>query len=160
MTRPFTEIVSRLDYPMAIVTAAAEGRRAGCLVGFHTQCSIDPPRYLVCVSKANHTFDVACRAEALAVHFPSVADREVAELFGEETGDEVDKFARCPWRDGPGGAPVLDGVGRWFAGRVANRFDLGDHVGFLVEPVDGACSDVAPQLGFQAVKGMPPGHPA
>jgi hypothetical protein len=29
------------------------------------------------------------------------ADGELAELFGGETGDEVDKFDRCEWRPGP-----------------------------------------------------------
>src|SRR3982750_801842 len=63
------ELIDELDYPMLIVTAAAGGQRAGCLVGFATQCSIDPPRMLVCVSKANHTYRVAVDADVLAVHF-------------------------------------------------------------------------------------------
>ena len=46
------ELVSELDYPMFIVTCADERERAGCLVGFATQCSIDPPRFLVCLSTA------------------------------------------------------------------------------------------------------------
>ncbi len=40
-------LVTEIDYPMFIVTAAAGGRRAGCLVGFTTQCSIHPPRFLI-----------------------------------------------------------------------------------------------------------------
>jgi flavin reductase (DIM6/NTAB) family NADH-FMN oxidoreductase RutF len=49
---PFDRLVAGLDYPMAIVTsAAAEDDRAGCLVGFTTQCSLNPPRYLVCISR-------------------------------------------------------------------------------------------------------------
>ncbi|HEX8931084.1 MAG TPA: flavin reductase, partial [Actinomycetota bacterium] len=41
-------LVDRLDYPMLIVTAETDGERAGCLVGFATQCSIEPPRFLLC----------------------------------------------------------------------------------------------------------------
>jgi len=157
----FDWLVGRLDYPMVIATGAAGGERSGCLVGFHTQCSIDPPRYLVCVSKANHTFAVAAAADVLAVHFPSAAQHGLAALFGEQTGDEVDKFSRCDWHDGPGGVPVLDDVA-WFAGRVVARHDFGDHEGFVLEPVDGGTAGDADwrQLGFQAVKDMPPGHPA
>jgi flavin reductase (DIM6/NTAB) family NADH-FMN oxidoreductase RutF len=44
----FTKIMGSLDYPMLVVTAAAAGERAGCLVGFATQASIDPARFLVC----------------------------------------------------------------------------------------------------------------
>ena len=56
---PFQEMVAGLDIPMFVVTAASGGERSGCLVGFSTQTSIDPPRFLVCISRANHTFGVA-----------------------------------------------------------------------------------------------------
>ena len=112
----FDRIVAALDYPMLVATAAAGGERAGCLVGFATQCSIDPPRFLVCLSKANRTYRVACDADAIAVHFVPVEAAALAALFGEETGDSVDKFTRCRWRPGPGG-PVLEDCRQWYAGR-------------------------------------------
>ena len=147
---------------MVVVTALApDGRRSGCLVGFFTQCSIHPPRVLPCVSKANHTFAVAEAAPVLAVHWLGDDDEGLAELFGGETGDEVDKFERCSWRAGPEGVPVLDGVSGWVAGPVLGRFDVGDHVAFLVEPAWGEAGDPsAGQLGFQAVKDLEPGHDA
>src|SRR3954447_21047402 len=91
------ELISELDYPMFIVTASAGGERAGCLVGFATQCSIDPLRFLVCLSDKNRTFRVAQRAEMLAVHLVPEEAEWLAELFGSQTGDRVDKFSRCPW---------------------------------------------------------------
>lgn len=149
-----------LDAPMIIVTAVApDGRRSGCLVGFSTQCSIHPPRVLVCISKANHTLPVATAAPVLALHWLGDDDRRLAELFGGETGDEVDKFERCAWQPGPGGVPVLEGVKGWVAGPVVGRFDVGDHVGFVVEAEVGADEEPsAGQLGFQAVKNVEPGH--
>jgi flavin reductase (DIM6/NTAB) family NADH-FMN oxidoreductase RutF len=151
-----------LDDAMVVVTAAApDGRRSGCLVGFWTQCSIHPPRVLACVSKLNHTFPVAAEAPALAVHWLAEDERGLAELFGGETGDEVDKFERCSWRPGPEGVPVLDGVKGWIAGPVVGRFDVGDHVAFLVEPEAGADDEPAAEtLGFQTAKEIEPGHPA
>ena len=47
----FERLVGQLDYPMFIVTTQVEGRRAGCLVGFASQFSIDPPRFLIGLSK-------------------------------------------------------------------------------------------------------------
>ena len=39
--------VGALDYPMYVVTAAGAGAEwDGCLVGFATQCSIDPARWV------------------------------------------------------------------------------------------------------------------
>jgi flavin reductase (DIM6/NTAB) family NADH-FMN oxidoreductase RutF len=155
-------LASDLDAPMIIVTAVApDGRRSGCLVGFSTQCSIHPPRVLACISKENHTLPVATAAPVLAVHWLGDDDRNLAELFGGETGDEVDKFERCAWQPGPSGVPVLEGVKGWVAGPVVGRFDVGDHVGFVVTAEAGADEDPeAGQLGFQAVKDLDPGHEA
>ena len=157
--RDFERLVARLDYPMFVVTARSEadGERSGCLVGFATQCSIDPARFAVWVSDKNHTFGVAVDSSHLAVHALSAEQRGLAELFGGETGDDVDKFSRCDWHDGPEGAPVLDGVAGWFVGRVLDRLDTGDHLGFLLEPVAAEVSDV-PNLTFQDVKRLDPGH--
>jgi flavin reductase (DIM6/NTAB) family NADH-FMN oxidoreductase RutF len=145
---------------MAIVTAATpDGRRSGCLVGFWTQCSIHPPRVMVCLSVTNHTLGVATDAPLLAVHWLGGDDRDLAELFGGETGDELDKFERCAWQPGPGGVPVLEGARGWIAGTVLERVEVGDHVAFVVEVEHGAVSDrSADELGFQAVKHMEPGH--
>src|SRR5689334_3913578 len=99
----FTKIAGSLDYPMLVATATAAGERAGCLVGFYTQASIDPARFLVCLSNKNHTFRVARRADALAVHVLPAQAEELARLFGGHTGDEVDKFSQCRWHAGPRG---------------------------------------------------------
>ena len=155
----FHRLVAGLDYPMFVVTTAAGGRRAGCLVGFTTQCSIRPVRFVVYLSKKNFTFRVAQEAEHLGVHALRPDDRALAELFGQETGDQVDKLARCRWRARAGGVPVLDGCRGWFVGRIVDRVDGGDHLGFVLEPVEAAVEG-EPGLGFQAVKDMEPGHEA
>ena len=158
----FQALVAGLDYPMYVVTVAGDDQRAGCLVGFGTQASIDPPRYWICISKKNHTYRVARGAGALAVHILGRSHVELARLFGEETGDETDKFSRCAWRPGPDGVtPVLSDCPRWLLGRLMDRVDSGDHVSFLLEPT-ASSSDQAEeaQLGFQSLKDLEPGHPA
>jgi flavin reductase (DIM6/NTAB) family NADH-FMN oxidoreductase RutF len=155
----FQAIVSELDYPMLVVTTASGGRRAGCLVGFATQTSIHPPRMLVGLSPRNNTYRVACEARALAVHYPGADQLALAELFGGRTGDEIDKFARCRWSEGPEGLPILDACPSWIVGRISGRVDVGDHVGFVLEPVAARHERSGPQLGFQAVRHLEPGHP-
>lgn len=123
-----------LDCPLYVVTAEAAGERAGCLVGFGSQCSIRPPRFMVWLSRANRTYRVADRADRLAVHVLAHDQEHLARLFGGETGDHTDKFARTAWHRGPGGAPVIDGAPAWFVGRVESRVEGGDHVGFLLAP--------------------------
>lgn len=153
-------VVSGLDYPMFIVTVAAGDRMAGCLVGFATQCSIDPPRFLVCLSDKNHTFAVALDSDTLVVHMVPSDATDLAELFGGQTGDEVDKFAACEWRRGPEGTPVLTRCGNWFAGRILDRFPAGDHHAFLLEPFEAASDDDEAQFDFHRAKRIEPGHEA
>lgn len=151
--------MTRLDYPMLLITTRTGDELDGCLVGFSTQCSIHPPRFLVCLSDKNRTYRAARRAEALVVHvLPADAD-ELAELFGGETQDEIDKFARCRWHPGPEDLPILDACRRWFAGRIVERRQFGDHMGFVLEPFAVSAEDEDDGfLNFQELKEMEPGH--
>jgi flavin reductase (DIM6/NTAB) family NADH-FMN oxidoreductase RutF len=156
----FGSFVAGLDYPMFVVTAAAGERRAGCLVGFTTQVSIDPPRLLVCLSERNHTFGVAQDARLLAIHVLEPGQHDLAELFGSSTGDEVDKFASCTWHAGPEGLPMLDACPRRLVGRVLDTLPFGDHVGFLLQPLSGHEGPVEQGLTYQQVRDLDPGHDA
>jgi flavin reductase (DIM6/NTAB) family NADH-FMN oxidoreductase RutF len=161
MTEPFEKLVSLLDYPMYVVTTRSGDESAGCLVGFSSQVSIRPPRFMVGLSKRNRTYRVAENAEHLAVHLIDRRHRELARLFGSETGDNVDKFARCAWHSGPNGLPILDNAAGWFVGAVLSRYDVGDHVGFLLEPVAGDAPEKFDQLvTFSDVHDLEPGHEA
>lgn len=158
----FEKIAGLLNYPMFVVTTRVGDERAGCLVGFASQVSIHPPRFLVGLSTHNHTYRTAARgATHLAVHLLDRQQLELARLFGGQTGDTVDKFARCSWSNGPDGMPILSGTSAWFVGTVLNRFDLGDHVGHLIEPVAGYVTDVPGRLvTFADVRDLDPGHQA
>jgi flavin reductase (DIM6/NTAB) family NADH-FMN oxidoreductase RutF len=154
--------VRALDYPMFVVTAGSSetGDRAGCLVGFTTQCSIDPVRFLVCLSKANRTYRSASRAPVVAVHLLAGHQQGLATLFGGQTSDEVDKFARCAWRPGPHGVPLLDDCPHRYVGAIVDRMNLGDHGGFLLDPVDVQVATDIAALMFSAVRDVQAGHPA
>jgi flavin reductase (DIM6/NTAB) family NADH-FMN oxidoreductase RutF len=156
----FHDLVGELDYPMFIVTTRSGEELAGCLIGFATQCSIDPPRFLVCLSDKNRTCRVASTADALAVHFVPASAESLAELFGGETGDEVDKFARCEWRENRDGLPILTECDNWFAGKILARHDLGDHIGFLLEPTESHRGTPLSEFTFHRARRIEPGHEA
>lgn len=155
----FHELVSDLEQSMFIVTARDGDHQAGCLVGFATQCSIKPPRFLVCLSSKNRTYRLARRASHLAVHFVPREAVTLAELFGGRSGEDVDKFRRCSWQPGPVGLPILQECGNWFVGRVVERLDLGDHVGFLLDPVEAQRNYHGRYFDFHQAQRIPPGQP-
>lgn len=156
----FQRLVGELDYPMLVVTAASGDDRAGCLVGFATQTSISPPRYMVCLSENNRTYRVASRTEHLGVHLLSADADDLAELFGGETGDEIDKFSRAAWEPGPAGTPLLTGCSNRFVGRIVERRHVGDHVAFLLEPMFAELGEPVKQFAFRRAKRIDPGHEA
>ncbi len=152
---------SRTDYPLMVATVSSEtGEKSGCIVGFVTQCSILPPRFLVCISKLNHTFAVAERSAGMALHLLGRDQDETASLFAEQTGDAVDKFAHCRWREGTSGAPVLESCAAWVEGRVLKRFTVGDHEAFLLSPTAGGAGTEDGLFTYKSSPQLEPGHPA
>jgi flavin reductase (DIM6/NTAB) family NADH-FMN oxidoreductase RutF len=155
----FGAIMRAADAALLIVTAAEAGERAGCLVGFHSQSSIDPERYCVWLSKANHTFRVAERSSYLGIHFLTENDLDLAERFGTLTGDKTDKFAGLETGAGPGGVPVLRRCATWLGVRRTALLDEGgDHACAVTEAVEAHSGGPFRPLRLSDVGHLVPGH--
>lgn len=153
--------LDRVDYPLYVVTVRSPaGEMSGCLAGFATQCSIDPPNFLVCVSKANHTLGVAERSSGMGLHLLGEEQVDLARLFGEETGDLVDKFASVDWRLGCTGAPLLVDTAVSMEGDILGHFSVGDHVAFLMRAVRSVAGGHRGILTHRGAPPLEPGHPA
>ena len=148
-------MLDELDYPMFIATVPGDG----CLVGFATQCSIDPLRFLVCLSNKNRTYRLARDASHMAVHVVPEDRMDLAELFGGETADDVDKLGadRVSRRDRArvpllAGLPVRRRAGR----RHVRRSATTSRSCSTWNSSDGA----AKPLRFQRARAIDPGHEA
>ena len=151
----------RVDYPLYVVTVrAGDAEMSGCLAGFVTQCSIDPPHFLVCVSKKNHTLGVAERSSGMALHLLGRDQEALARLFAEETGDRVDKFASVAWRLGHSGAPLIEDVAARLEGRLLGHATVGDHEAFVLHAEHARVGDRAGLLTYRTAPPLRPGHPA
>lgn len=157
----FDQIMASVDPPLVVVTTVAEDERAGCLVGFHAQSSIGPERYCVWLSKANHTYRVALRSSHLAVHFLGADDLPMAERFGTQTGEEVDKFAGLDVSDSEHGVPLVDALpNRIVLERTALLDDGGDHVCLMTRVVDAQSAGSFTPLRVSDAAHLDPGHEA
>ncbi len=106
----------RVEYPFYVVTVRSpDAEMSGCLAGFVTQCSIDPPNFLVCVSKVNHTLSVAERSPGMGLHLLGADQVDLARLFGEETGTGSTSSRRSIGASAPRGRPC------WWSRRSAWR---------------------------------------
>lgn len=157
----FNDFAELLDYSMFVVTARAHDVMGGCLVGFATQASINPPTFLVGLSAPNHTLSVARETSHLGVHVVGRENIELARLFGGQTSHSIDKFDRCAWHLGPAGVPILDAADAWFVGKIIERFDMGDHIGHLLKPTDAHITGrPGTPVSYHDVKNLTPGHQA
>jgi len=157
----FDALMAGVDQPLVIVTTASGEVKAGCLVGFHTQCGMEPVEYAVWLSKANHTYRVAALSEHFGVHFLSKEHHDLAALFGGETQEHVDKFAQCRWSVGPEGVPLLDRVQNRFVGRREAWLDPGaDHACLVLRPISAAYSGDFEPLRLDEVRDIDAGHDA
>jgi flavin reductase (DIM6/NTAB) family NADH-FMN oxidoreductase RutF len=151
----------RIDYPYYVVTVRSpEGEMSGCLAGFVTQCSIEPPNFLTCISRVNHTLGIAERAPGMGLHLLGSDQVDLARLFGEETGDVVDKFASVDWRLGSTGAPLLVEAAVSMEGQVLGHFSVGDHEAFLIRGVRAVEGGPSGLLTLRSAPPLRPGHPA
>lgn len=157
---PAAALGDRVDNPIYVVCVCHDGQRAGCVAGYVTQCSLDPVRFLVCISKANYTYGVASRSEALSLHLLGSEQHDLAVLFGHLTGDTSDKFSQCEWTTGETGAPLLRKCAAWMEGSVMARHDVGDHVAFLVSPIRGGAGPEEGQLTVKQTSDIEAGHTA
>ena len=152
--------VGASDYPLHVVTAHAEGEDSGCLAGFVTQCSMAPERFIVCISRANHTFGVAKRSRGLAVHLLGSDQRDIATLFGEESGDWVDKFEDVRWSRGVTGAPLLAECVAFIEGPIIRRISGGDHEAFVMGVSGGGAGTHEGRFLQSDASSLDAGHPA
>lgn len=164
------DIVELANPAMVVVTGRYAGESVGCLVGFHSQVSIEPPRWGVWISKANHSHDVLVRATSLAVHVLGQDQHDLAAHFGGLTGDDVDKFVDVAldppdtWPHGPADErpPLLRACPTRIVGwRRAVLTDDTDHSCIVIEPVTVAIApDGTTPLRYRAADDIEPGHPA
>lgn len=156
--------VAAADGAMVVVTVATAGERSGCMIGFWSQCSIEPRRLALWMSVENHTTSLVDAGSVVGIHLLTVGDHDLAELFGGETTDEVDKFAALrddEWSDDEG-VPVLVRCPNRLVGRVVRVVDDGscDHRLAIVEPVAASAADAATPLRLSDVDDVDAGHPA
>ena len=138
-TEAFDAIVASVPTPFYVVTTAAGGERAGCLVGYASRCSIDPPRFAVWLSKVNHTYRIAVGGAARS-SCTSCAPGTTSSPHCS-AGRPATTSTSSPASTGspvPTAAPVLGGLD-WFAGAILDRVDTGDHVAFVLAPFGGRC---------------------
>ena len=124
----------KLDYSLCLLSAAADGRRQGCIVNsFHQVTSAFPPQFTVTVNRENET----CKAVEAAGSFcitllDGNAPGELIDRFGYRSGRAGDKFeSYAAETDGNGNPYLTEHMVSRISCKVVDRLEIGKFILFV-----------------------------
>lgn len=116
---------------VTIITArAADGSLVGLTANSFNSVSLSPPLVLWSLARQAGSLPVFSRGSHYAINILAADQKDLAQRFATR---DIDRFAGLRFRDGAGGAPVLDGVAAWFECANRSQYEEGDHVIFVGE---------------------------
>ena len=104
-----TKAYDKLNYTMAIVGAAADGKRHGCIVNSFAQVTSSyPAKFVVSVNTEHDTCSAIEAAGSFAVTLLAKdCPKEIVNAFGYKSGRVGDKFAAYEAKEDAAGNPYL-----------------------------------------------------
>lgn len=116
---------------VTIVTArASDGTLVGLTANSFNSVSLSPRLVLWSLGQKAGSMPVFSRGSHYAINILAADQKELAQRFATR---DIDRFAGVAWREGAGGAPVLDGVAAVFECANRSQYEEGDHVIFVGE---------------------------
>lgn len=140
--------LGRYTTGVTIITCrSADGRAVGLTANSFSALSLEPPLVLWSLRRASSVLAHFAASPVFAVNVLAEGQVELSRRFASR---EADKFAEGTWRDGLGGAPLLDGSAATFECRLVSQQTAGDHVLFIGEVLHHRHAADEPALAFHA----------
>lgn len=124
----------KLDYPLALLSTAADGKYHGCIINsLHQATSSFPARFTITVNKDHETTKAIQKsgtfsATLLAEDFP----KEMMDLFGYKSGRVTDKFIGLDVKNDESGNPYLtENMLSRITCKVENQVVIGNYILFV-----------------------------
>lgn len=102
--------------PTVLITTEHQGRRNVMAAAWSMPVEFTPPRVAVVIDKSTFTRELLQASGCFAIGLPGVAMAALTHAVGNQSGRDVDKFARHGLRPSPGpvlGLPLLQGCVAW-----------------------------------------------
>jgi flavin reductase (DIM6/NTAB) family NADH-FMN oxidoreductase RutF len=116
---------------VTIVTARdAAGAPIGLTANSFNSVSLEPPLVLWSLAREAGSMPHFSRGSHYVIHILAAEQKELAERFSRK---DADRFAGVAFREGRGGAPILEGSAAVFECFNRSRYAEGDHVIFVGE---------------------------
>ena len=109
---------------VTIVTARHDGQLLGMAVNSFAAVSLAPPMVLWSIRRESRSAQAFLKASHFAVSILAEGQTEVSQAFGAGLSD---RFDRVTWREGLGGAPLIEGAIAHLECSSEAAYDGGDH---------------------------------
>jgi flavin reductase (DIM6/NTAB) family NADH-FMN oxidoreductase RutF len=116
---------------VTIVTArGADGEPVGLTANSFNSVSLSPPLVLWSLSRSAGSMPAFERGSHYAINILTAEQHTLAARFASKA---VDRFKDLAFREGAGGAPIIEGAAAVFECFNRSRYEEGDHVIFVGE---------------------------
>ena len=127
----FRAALSMFATGVTIITARrADGSLVGLTANSFNSVSLEPPLVLWSLARSAGSMPVFERGSHYAINILAANQKSLAERFAAKA---IDRFADLAYREGAGGAPILEGAAAVFECFNRSRYEEGDHVIFVGE---------------------------
>jgi flavin reductase (DIM6/NTAB) family NADH-FMN oxidoreductase RutF len=133
----------KITYGLYVIGSTNGSKVNGFISNTVFQVTSDPPQIAVASHKNNYSTELIREGKAFTISIlRQDYNPDIIGTFGYRSGRDFDKFAQFKYKTGKTGAPILldDSVG-WLECEVVNSVDLGTHILFIGNVIDGEILD-------------------
>lgn len=122
-----------------LVSSKESDHRAGCIINTLMQVTSSPVQVTITVNKENDTTNTILKSRVFSVTMLTQnVDMNIIASFGFQSSKDVDKFGtREVFTDELGNPYIKEGMNARLACKVVKEVDLGSHILFVGEVVEG-----------------------
>lgn len=132
-------IAKKLTYGLFVLTAREGDKDNGCIIDTAIQVADNPAQISISVEKTCYTHNMIMNTGEFTVSIISEsADLELFQLFGYQSGEDVNKFADfTACRRGSNGIYyITKGTNAYISVKVTKKEDLNSHTLFIGEIIE------------------------
>jgi flavin reductase (DIM6/NTAB) family NADH-FMN oxidoreductase RutF len=136
-------VLFKITYGLYVVSSTNGTKLNGYISNTVFQVTSEPPQFAVASHKNNYTTEIIREGKVFAISIlKQDYHPDIIGTFGYRSGRDIEKFANFKYTKGKTGSPILlqDTVG-WLDCEVVSEVDLGTHILFIGNLIDGDILD-------------------
>ena len=152
MKEQWMKTLGTMTYGIYALTTAHEGQTNVMLASWVSQVSYDPPLIAIAVHPNRRSHELIETSGAFVLHVLKKSQKGLLTQF--MVSDPAAKFKGIDWKPGNAGCPILKDCVAWFACKLKDRIQPGNHTIFLGEIVDAETVSHDPSLTTRDYRGQ------